>query len=197
LEEERMTKWLQLARTTAAYREADNKDNNSRRRPFVANVPNVSSGQTAKAVRSFRSEPIEPSIVEVVATVAGPQVSIAQLADRDAPACPSDVFERAAIIEEREGCYRATAEAKALAEFGFASVCELANALGAYILARSMNCLRAIPRTTTVASWTFQLPHGSLAASNRAAMAGDRALRNQSPCSCPISAISGRQIDTL
>ena len=48
----------------------------------------------------------------------------------------SDIAERAAIIEEGDKCDRATAEKRALAEFGFTSSNELADAHRAHILAR-------------------------------------------------------------
>jgi hypothetical protein len=52
-----------------------------------------------------------------------------------APPCPSDIVERSAIIEEGAGCDRATADRKALAEFGFGSFDEFADAHRAHILA--------------------------------------------------------------
>jgi hypothetical protein len=54
----------------------------------------------------------------------------------DAPPCASDITERAAIIDEGDKCDRATAEKRALAEFGFTSSNELADAHRAHILAR-------------------------------------------------------------
>jgi hypothetical protein len=59
-----------------------------------------------------------------------------RLAPEDAPPCPSDITERAAIFEEGDQCDRATAEKRALAEFGFTSSNELADAHRVHILAR-------------------------------------------------------------
>src|SRR5215469_4544943 len=63
-------------------------------------------------------------------------VTAARLVPGDAPPCASDITERAAIIEEGDKCDRATAEKRALAEFGFTSSNELADAHRAHILAR-------------------------------------------------------------
>jgi hypothetical protein len=60
----------------------------------------------------------------------------ARLVPGDAPPCASDIIERAAIIEEGDKCDRATVEKRALAEFGFTSSNELANAHRAHIVAR-------------------------------------------------------------
>jgi hypothetical protein len=53
----------------------------------------------------------------------------------DTPPCASDITQRAAIVEEGDKCDRATAEKRTLAEFGFTSSNELANADRAHILA--------------------------------------------------------------
>jgi hypothetical protein len=50
-----------------------------------------------------------------------------------APPCPATVAERAAILTESEGCDRATAEAKALAEVGYPSWEAFADARAAHI----------------------------------------------------------------
>ncbi len=58
------------------------------------------------------------------------------------PPCPTAVTERAAITEDGDGCDRAEANSRALAEFGLASWCELADAHAAAIRA-VVDCLPA------------------------------------------------------
>jgi hypothetical protein len=63
------------------------------------------------------------------------QATAARLATGIALPCPSSVLERAAIIQEGDGCDRATADARALAEFRFGSWHELSDAHRARIIA--------------------------------------------------------------
>jgi hypothetical protein len=59
-----------------------------------------------------------------------------RLVPSDTPPCASDIAERAAIIEEGDQCDLPTAQKRALAEFGFTSSNEVADAHRAHILAR-------------------------------------------------------------
>lgn len=58
-----------------------------------------------------------------------------RLAQADPP-CPAEVAERAAIVAEGDHCDRATADARALAEYGLPSLSALANAHRERILTR-------------------------------------------------------------